>query len=109
MPEMGIASGAQGFNARHTVGRVGLGAHAVFRSRRPEARPAGPGVEFRAGLEERRLTASATIRPGLVAIVVLAGEGALGPLLTANMILLGRERVFPPLIVFVAGIHTRFL
>src|SRR5207244_10635004 len=79
--------------------RVVLGdADAVGSHRLGEARPARAGIEFRVGAEQLCLARRAAIDAGIVVIPVLAGEGALGPLLATHGVLVGGE-LAPPLLV----------
>src|SRR3954447_10844944 len=56
-----------------------------------EAGPAGAGVELRARVEQVLAAHNAAVHAVVVAVVVLAGEGALGPGLLGHVVLLGGE------------------
>ena len=64
MPKMSVAGIAKNFNARHTVGMVGLVGHYVFFYRLGEGRPAGMTFKLSIGIEKKGIAANAGIFPG---------------------------------------------
>src|SRR5690348_5132426 len=91
MAEMGVAAAAQHLDPPHEQAAVVLGGDAVLGHRRPEARPAGAGIELGVGAEELLAAAHAGIGAGRLGVPIGAAEGALGALLARDAVLLGCE------------------
>src|SRR5687767_1021642 len=92
---MRIAAAAPNLGPKHAVASIFDQAHAILILRLRETRPARSRVELRVRSEELVATAGTPIHAILVAIPVLAREGALCATLTADLILLGREFLAP--------------
>src|SRR5882724_1941908 len=93
--EMSGTAGAMHLGARHEEAAVGLGLDGFLAGRLIEARPAGAGIELRRRIEHRLAAADAGIRPRLMMVPELAGEGALGAVLASHLVLLGRQLLAP--------------
>src|SRR3990172_5012711 len=91
-----VAAGAEHLGADHPVVAVGLGANPVRSDRGGEARPARAGVELGLRVEELVPAARAAVDPVGLRRVVPAGEGPLGALAAADLVLLGRGGPPPP-------------
>src|ERR1700680_2177771 len=98
MSEVCIALGAEHLRASHEERPVRLGAHVLVCHRLGKAGPTGAGIELRIRIEQWRATAHAFVSAGLLAVVVLTGEGALGTLLARYPVLL-RSELFAPLFI----------
>src|SRR5436190_7679148 len=96
--EMTAARGAHHLGAHHPERRVRLLVDRLLARRRVEGRPAAAGVVLRVGAEELGAATGAPVRAGLEDVVVLAGEGTLGPLLAQYTELLGRQLLAPLLL-----------
>src|SRR5688572_13795473 len=92
---MCVAARTFHLHAAHTVGAVRFELDGLLIGRLPEARPTAAGLELRVGAEELGAAARAAVRPGLFAVVILAGESAFGAFLASDLVLLGSERGFP--------------
>src|SRR5690606_20229431 len=93
--EVGVVGGAEDLDAAHPVAEVLLRADGVAADRRPEAGPPRPGVVLGVGVEELVAAAGAAVDAVALEVPVLAGEGALGALLAADVVLLRRELPAP--------------
>src|SRR5438309_11069082 len=94
MAQMAAAARAQHLGPHHAVGPVARLVDGVL-LRREERGPAAAGVVLGLGAEELRAAPGAAVRSRIEAVVVLAGEGALRPLLPQDAVLVGRERGAP--------------
>ena len=90
--------GTHGLGSYHTIALVHCFFYASFINWSPEAWPPGAGVELRARLEERRVTADAAIGALAMLVPVRAGECALGSRLAGHTELLGGELASPLLV-----------
>src|SRR5271157_6273101 len=95
---MGVAAGATRFGAGHAVAAVGVFADVLAVGGGVETRPSGARIEFRFRAKKQRATADAVIRPVIVFVPVLAGEGGFGATLAGNLVLLGRQLLLPLLV-----------
>src|SRR5262245_17551607 len=95
MAQVRAAALAVHLGALHEVTVVVLGLDVLRIGGRREARPAAAGVELGLGIEEHVTAAHAAIRAILVVVPVAAGEGALGPLLARDPVLLRRQLLTP--------------
>ena len=86
VPEMGPAGGTENLRPSPVGVRQALHGAGQFVV---EARPATTGVELVIGFIKRRAASSAHVGPGLVVIVILAGEGPLRALLYNDGLFLG--------------------
>src|SRR3989344_6845271 len=98
---MRAALAAHHFGAAHEETAVFLfsdvfGLHGCIKTR-----PAGAGIEFGVGTEKFRPTADTLVNALVLAVVIFAGEGALGAFLARDLVLLRREEFFPFLVVLV--------
>src|SRR5690606_25291670 len=93
--EVGVAGGAEDLDATHPVAEVLLGPDGVAADRCPEAGPPRPGVVLGVGVEELVAAAGAAVDAVALEVPVLAGGGALGALLAADVVLLRRELPAP--------------
>src|SRR5271163_557334 len=75
---MGVAQRAEYFIAAHSKAQIYFAYDVFLGDRRPEAGPAGAGLEFCIGAEERVGAADAAIEAGVVIVVIGAAEGPLG-------------------------------
>src|SRR3546814_15005514 len=91
---MAAAVRAVNLGAGHEEGIV-LGLADRTLDRLVEARPAGAGVEFRRGGEQRLVAAGAVERALPLFPVERAAAGTLRAVVTQHMILLGREALLP--------------
>ena len=95
--EVGVAAGAEGFFADHAVAGIFFGDD-VFRGDGLEkAGPAGAGVKFGVGAEEREVAADAVVDPGLLAVVEGAAERALGAFAAGDGVDFAVAELFAPL------------
>src|SRR3954470_20668453 len=92
---MGPAVRAAGLGADHAVARVDHVFDRVRLDRLEEARPAAPGLELGARIEEGLTTAHAHVRAVIVAIPVLTREGPLGAAAPGDFELLGGQAGTP--------------
>jgi hypothetical protein len=110
MAEMRIARGAANLGAAHEPRAILALAHGVRLGRRPEAGPAGAGIEFGIRRKQRRTTAYAFEHPVALFAVERMREGRLGAVLAGDTVLLGREQLSPLLVGLGdfsrAGIHA---
>src|SRR5262245_42831947 len=95
VPEVRVAAAAHDLGAAHEPAVVRVLGHAALRHRRPEARPAGAGVELRRAVEQRLAAADAAVDAVGLVVPVLAGEGALGALAARHLELLRRQLLAP--------------
>src|SRR5581483_7391212 len=95
VPQVPLAARAQDLRALHEEAPVGAHHDRVRLDRLPEARPAGPRLELRLRAEQRRAAPRAAVHALVLAVVVLAGEGALGSVLPEHAVLLRRETPAP--------------
>lgn len=79
MTKMAVAVCAVHLRAGHAMGGIGRGAKGTGNGI-IERGPAAATLVFRAGIEQRRATARATIFTGTLFIIQRAGTGALGPM-----------------------------
>src|SRR5260370_33436203 len=91
MGQMRVAAAAQHLGPPHEQAAVLRGGDAILAHRRPEARPARPGVELRVSGEELPAAAHAGIGAGGLGVPVGAAERPLGALPARDAVLLGRE------------------
>src|SRR5689334_21927871 len=75
MSEMGIAQAAGNRVPLHTVAVVDGADDVGSGDRRPEARPAGSGIELGSRVIEGRITTDTAIQAVSLVVIVLAGEG----------------------------------
>src|SRR6266850_7639242 len=92
---MGVAAGAASFRTGHAVGAIGVLADILLISGSKEAGPAGAGLEFGLGIEQRSATAHAGIHSFFVIVPVLAGEGTLGSGFPHHVVLLSGKLLAP--------------
>src|SRR5215218_454012 len=92
------AHGAVHLRAAHEEAAVFLGLDVLLVRRRPEARPARPGVVLGLGAEERFPAACTQVDAVFFVIPVLTREGPLGTLHAGYAVLLGRELLLPVLV-----------
>src|SRR5437879_6101098 len=78
VPEMSVASAARDGRPGDAQAEIRMLFDVLFRKRRPEARPAGPGFEFRVRAEQRRVAADAAVQAFVVKIPVRSGKRPLG-------------------------------
>src|SRR5262249_42529126 len=93
--EVRAAAAALDLDAREAEQVVLLGVDQLLAQRRPEARPAGAGVELGGRREQRVAAGDADVGADALEVLVLAGERALGPLLARHRVLLGGEELLP--------------
>src|SRR5690554_1456365 len=93
--EVGVAIGAADFGASSAETQVLDLVEAVWVVRGAEAGPAAAGVEFRAGLKDRRVARRAAVHAAGLGVAILAGEGALGAGFAQDVELLGGELFAP--------------
>jgi hypothetical protein len=93
--EMGAAAAAQDFRSPHAVACVMLRIHDSFGDGLVEAGPAGAGVEFGVGIEQRLAAAHAFEHAFSLVVVVLSAEWAFGALQPRDDILLVGEHLPP--------------
>src|SRR3954469_5790225 len=74
MAEVGAALAANGFGAPHQKTIVLFALDILRGNRRPEARPAGAGIELGIGAKQLVTTADTTIHALFVVVPILAGE-----------------------------------
>ena len=88
MTEMGIAPGAMHLCPRHKQRSVGLGFNRIVIAGLKETGPAGAGIEFVIGFEQRMSATNAIIRAGILAPIIFAAERPLGAMLARDVELL---------------------
>src|SRR5687768_8603528 len=88
---MAVAAGAADFCPRHAERIVAEIAHVVAVERLVKARPAGAGLEFLAGAEERQAAQAAGVEARLLVVQERAAERPLGAVVEQNVPLLRRE------------------
>src|SRR5262245_11918141 len=98
MAEMRIARRAADLGAAHEPRAVLVLAHGVRLGRRPEAGPAGAGIEFCIRRKQRRTAAHAFEHAVALFTVERMREGGLGAVLAGDAVLLGREQLSPLLV-----------
>src|SRR5690606_31141451 len=98
MAEVRTAVGAANLCALHTQSVVFDELHRIGPDRFVEARPAAPGVELGAALEQLGATRTARVQARALLVEQLAGPGALGGSLPQHCILLVTE-LGAPLVV----------
>lgn len=91
MPEVGFALFTQHFRARHAVRFVGFEEDVVRDHGVPKTRPAGAGIEFGFGREERVVAGHAVVGAGLFVVQEVAGAGHFGAFKPADAVLLFGE------------------
>jgi len=95
MTQVGAAMAAHDFRTAHSVGGVFLGFDVLLADGCIKARPAGAGFKLRIRIEQLVAAGSAFVCAGIFGLVVLACEWRLCPLHSTDLILLGREFLFP--------------
>src|SRR4051812_5587585 len=95
VPEVAAAPPAPNLGPRHAVRRVRHQLDGLGDQRLAEARPPRPGLELRGRVEQLGAACRTAVDAVVVAIPVLAGEGALGAGLPQHLELLGRELGLP--------------
>src|SRR5579862_9322199 len=98
--EMRVAEGADDFVAAHSKTQIYFCGDVFFGDGRPEAGPAGSRVEFRIGAKERVGAADATVKAGVVVVVIGAAEGALGVGFARYVKFIRAERFAPVHVTF---------
>src|SRR5262249_19472345 len=98
VPEMAAAAAARYLDAHHAVAPVGVLLDLRAFRRPGEAGPSTSRVDLLARLKEHLAAARAAIGALAMMIPVLAGEGALRPLLAEHAVLLGGEALTPLLL-----------
>ena len=98
--EVAAAGGAGNLDPPHAVAHIFDLGDVLGHPRLPEARPAGARVEFFVRLEQRVPAADADVSSLVLACVVLARKGGLGPAHPRDGVLLSREMFFPLLVGF---------
>lgn len=91
VPQVGTAVGALDLGSTHEQASIPFLPHALLIGGRPEARPARPGVVLCPRGKELVPADDAKINTGLVMIPVCSGEGALGPIVDADLVLQRRK------------------
>src|SRR5579885_3627280 len=94
--KMRLAFGAAHLGAAHEQGSVLVLAHRFPLRGRIEARPAGAGLVFRVGAEQRFAAADAAIHALPLLRVIRMAEGPLCAMLARHVVLL-RRKLLPPL------------
>src|SRR5581483_2954048 len=89
------AAAAQHFLAHHAVAGVAPYLDVVFINRLVKARPAGAAIELGVRAEQLQAAADADVFALLVIVPVLAGESALGAVVSCDFVLLGRQLLAP--------------
>ncbi|MNN53474.1 hypothetical protein D3C81_1682320 [compost metagenome] len=95
MPQVRIAARAEHLDAVHAVAEILHPTQCLGGNRLEIARPATAGVVLGIRVEQRRIAAGTVVDARSLAVVVLAGEGALGPLETADLELAFRQLLAP--------------
>jgi hypothetical protein len=96
MAQVGPTAATGHFGSRSQPAIVGVQGDIIGVDRLPEARPAGAGVELRAGIEQRLTAADALVGAGRFSVPIRSGEGPFGAFLPRDLILL-RRQYLPPL------------
>lgn len=96
--QVGITLGAENLGTAHKKALVRFGADVLALHRLGEARPARAGIKLGVGIEEGGTAADTGVGAWILAVVILAGESALGAFLTRNTVLLWRELLAPFLV-----------
>src|SRR2546422_7110814 len=91
MPQVGPAVGALDLGPPHEQTAIRLFIDAFLPDRRPETRPARPGVVLRVRGEWVSPTDDADVHTRVVVVPVFSGEGPLGPFVDADVVLQRRE------------------
>src|SRR5688572_10893060 len=100
MAEMRVATTAQHLRPLHEERVVFLSGDGLWLNGLPIARPACARFELMIRAEELLSTSYALVSPFLLVVPVRAGERALRPLLARDLVLFGRELLFPFLVGF---------
>lgn len=95
VPQVGVATGAGDFNAAHAKTQVFVLVDASGVNGVKKAGPAAVRVEFLIRAKEFRLATHAAVHAFVSAVPIHAGEGAFRALLTADIVLFGRELSAP--------------
>ena len=95
MAQMGVAPGAEHFCPVHAEAVVLFLYDIEIRDGFVVAGPAGTGIEFGCGFEKVSAAADALIYAGLLYVVESAGERLLCLFISGDLILLGRQYLFP--------------
>ena len=93
--EMRVAQGAAHLGARHAEHAILDLAHVLRRDGLPETRPAGAGIVFGAGIEQRVVATYAAIQARLMPVVTRLGKRRLRALLARHLVGQGRQALFP--------------
>src|ERR1700730_13281764 len=92
---MRIAAGATRLGGSHAIAGVGMFADVLAVGGGEEARPSGSRIKFCFRAKKQCATADAVVRPVVVFVPVLAGEGALGAAAAGHLILLRGQLPLP--------------
>src|SRR5450631_1766423 len=100
MPQVRIATAANHFGAPREAAVIRYQRYVVVVDRLPEARPAGAGLVFGLGVEERLPTADAAKDAVFLGVGVFTAAGALGSFAACDVELFGRQELFPFIVGF---------
>src|SRR6185503_18939736 len=95
MTQMSLATGAQNFNAKHSVAQVLVVGDILLCEWLKETRPSGSRIEFGIRGEEREIAAHAGVNAGFFVIVKNTAESAFRPFAAGNLVLLGCKLLAP--------------
>jgi hypothetical protein len=95
VPQVRVATAAEGFGAGHTVARVAVEFDIFGGDGLIVAGPAGTGVKLRLGCEERLSAADAHVGSFFFGVFVFAGEGWFSTFLARDVILVLIQLRFP--------------
>ena len=95
--EMGIAASTENLPAHHSMASIFLGCDGSRADPLPETWPAGAGVEFAVGTEQRNVTTDAVVHPAVLEIPVSAGKGPFRASLACHLELF-RSQLLTPLL-----------
>jgi hypothetical protein len=95
MPKVRPALTAKHFGTAHKKTAVFFFSQIFWLQRRIKTGPTAAGVEFGVGSEQLSATTGASVNARVFAVVIFAGEGALGTFLARDPVLLRREDFLP--------------
>src|SRR5580693_2415416 len=99
MPQMGLTPAALDFRSPHAMAGIRFSFHGGFIGRGVETGPSRARVVFCFRTKQRLAAANTLVGSRRICVLVLAGEGWLGPLLSRHKVLILRELFLPSGIV----------
>lgn len=98
---MGITALTKDLCARHAQAGIVLGGYGIALDGLPETGPASAGIVFGVRAEQLGAAADTAINTRVLAIVILAGEGAFGAFFARDLILFRAQLLLPFAVAFI--------